>query len=141
MQQELFDKAAEDAKKLPDKTSNDDKLKLYGLYKQGTVGDVNTGTPRPTSLPSIYFATSVKVTSVLTNVCDAVQESLASGTPRVSRAEKLPLSAACGIWCISMSKPKSPVLHRPRQVGRMGEAEGWVMKGFPAGCGLVCAKP
>ena len=37
-----FDKAAEDAKTLPDKTSNDDKLELYGLFKQATVGDVNT---------------------------------------------------------------------------------------------------
>ena len=43
--QEEFEKAAEDAKTLPDGTSNDDKLKLYGLYKQGTVGDVNTGKP------------------------------------------------------------------------------------------------
>ena len=37
-----FEKAAEDAKSLPDKTSNDDKLILYGLYKQATVGDINT---------------------------------------------------------------------------------------------------
>ena len=43
LHQELFDKAAEDAKALPDKTSNDDKLSLYGLFKQATVGDVNTG--------------------------------------------------------------------------------------------------
>ena len=43
-----FEKAAEDAKKLPEKTSNDDKLILYGLYKQATVGDVNTcKSPRP----------------------------------------------------------------------------------------------
>ena len=37
-----FDKAAEEAKTLPDKTSNDDKLILYGLFKQATVGDCNT---------------------------------------------------------------------------------------------------
>ncbi|KAA6428081.1 MAG: acyl- -binding [Trebouxia sp. A1-2] len=37
-----FEKAAEEAKSLPDKTSNDDKLILYGLYKQATVGDCNT---------------------------------------------------------------------------------------------------
>ncbi|CAL5228191.1 g11276 [Coccomyxa viridis] len=43
--QEDFEKAADDAKTLPDGTSNDDKLKLYGLFKQGTVGDVNTGKP------------------------------------------------------------------------------------------------
>ena len=47
MQQELFDKAAEDAKALPDKTSNDDKLSLYGLFKQATSGDVNTGMLQP----------------------------------------------------------------------------------------------
>ncbi|CAK0785730.1 Acyl-CoA-binding domain-containing protein 3 [Coccomyxa viridis] len=43
--QEDFDKAAEEAKGLPDGTSNDDKLSLYGLFKQGTVGDVDTGKP------------------------------------------------------------------------------------------------
>ena len=37
-----FEKAAEEAKSLPDKTSNDDKLILYGFYKQATVGDCNT---------------------------------------------------------------------------------------------------
>lgn len=40
--QDDFDKAAEEAKTLPDQTSNDDKLILYGLFKQGTVGDCNT---------------------------------------------------------------------------------------------------
>ncbi|KAL0047825.1 hypothetical protein WJX82_000856 [Trebouxia sp. C0006] len=40
-----FEKAAEEAKSLPDKTSNDDKLILYGLYKQATVGDCNTSKP------------------------------------------------------------------------------------------------
>ena len=43
--QEDFNKAAEEAKALPDGTSNDDKLALYGLFKQGTVGDVDTGKP------------------------------------------------------------------------------------------------
>ncbi|KAL3151502.1 Acyl-CoA-binding domain-containing protein 2 [Trebouxia sp. C0009 RCD-2024] len=40
-----FDKAAEEAKSLPDKTSNDDKLILYGLFKQATVGDCDTSKP------------------------------------------------------------------------------------------------
>lgn len=40
--QDDFNKAAEEAKTLPDQTSNDDKLILYGLFKQGTVGDCNT---------------------------------------------------------------------------------------------------
>lgn len=40
--EEDFQLAAEEAKKLPDKVSNEDKLKLYGLYKQGTVGDCDT---------------------------------------------------------------------------------------------------
>lgn len=34
MPQEDFDKAAEEAKQLPDSTSNDDMLILYGLFKQ-----------------------------------------------------------------------------------------------------------
>lgn len=42
--QEDFEKAAEDAKtQVPDKAANADKLALYGLFKQATVGDVNTG--------------------------------------------------------------------------------------------------
>lgn len=48
-----FDKAAEEAKTLPDKTSNDDKLILYGLFKQATVGDCDTCTIAPHNfLPS-----------------------------------------------------------------------------------------
>ncbi len=42
--QEDFDKAADDAKtQVPDKAANADKLALYGLFKQATVGDVNNG--------------------------------------------------------------------------------------------------
>lgn len=40
--QEDFDKAAEEAKSLPDSTTNDDKLILYGLFKQANVGDCDT---------------------------------------------------------------------------------------------------
>lgn len=36
-----FQKAAEDVKSLPKKPSNDTMLKVYALYKQATVGDVN----------------------------------------------------------------------------------------------------
>ena len=43
--QEDFDKAAEDAKtQVPPKAANADKLALYGLFKQATTGDVDTGT-------------------------------------------------------------------------------------------------
>ncbi|KAH7620219.1 hypothetical protein Ndes2526B_g04134 [Nannochloris sp. 'desiccata'] len=42
---EDFDVAAEEAKALPDNTSNEDKLQLYALFKQATVGDVNTDRP------------------------------------------------------------------------------------------------
>lgn len=38
-----FDKAAADVKKLKSLPGNDDLLILYALFKQGTVGDVNTG--------------------------------------------------------------------------------------------------
>lgn len=41
--QEEFEEHAEKAKTLPESTSNENKLILYGLYKQATVGDVNTG--------------------------------------------------------------------------------------------------
>ncbi|KAG1667313.1 hypothetical protein FOA52_005073 [Chlamydomonas sp. UWO 241] len=43
--QEDFDAAAEAAKALPASMASDDKLLLYGLYKQATVGDVNIGQP------------------------------------------------------------------------------------------------
>ncbi|MCO5576598.1 hypothetical protein L7F22_030411 [Adiantum nelumboides] len=42
---EDFDKASKDALKLPGNTSDDDKLILYSLFKQGTVGDCNTSRP------------------------------------------------------------------------------------------------
>jgi diazepam-binding inhibitor (GABA receptor modulating acyl-CoA-binding protein) len=37
-----FDKAAEDVKNLKQTPSDDELLELYALYKQATVGDVNT---------------------------------------------------------------------------------------------------
>ncbi|KAJ3272135.1 hypothetical protein HDV01_005900 [Terramyces sp. JEL0728] len=40
-----FDKAAEDAKNLTTKPSNDDLLALYSLFKQASVGDCNTDRP------------------------------------------------------------------------------------------------
>eukprot|EP00249_Psilotum_nudum_P006029 c19406_g1_i1 orf=447-704(-) len=40
-----FKKAADNALKLPPETTNADKLILYGLYKQATIGDVNTSQP------------------------------------------------------------------------------------------------
>jgi diazepam-binding inhibitor (GABA receptor modulating acyl-CoA-binding protein) len=50
--QEDFDAAAEEAKALPDATSNDDKLQLYGLFKQASVGDVSTGRFCPSTCQS-----------------------------------------------------------------------------------------
>jgi len=38
-----FLEAAEQAKNLKSKPTDDEMLELYGLYKQATVGDVNTG--------------------------------------------------------------------------------------------------
>jgi len=43
--QEDFEKAAEDAKQIRPEPDDDDKLVLYGLYKQATVGDINTKKP------------------------------------------------------------------------------------------------
>nr|AAP82942.1 acyl-CoA-binding protein [Tropaeolum majus] len=43
--QEEFEEHAEKAKTLPESTSNENKLILYGLYKQATVGPVNTSRP------------------------------------------------------------------------------------------------
>lgn len=40
--QEEFEEYAQKAKTLPQNTTNENLLILYGLYKQGTVGPVNT---------------------------------------------------------------------------------------------------
>jgi diazepam-binding inhibitor (GABA receptor modulating acyl-CoA-binding protein) len=40
-----FEQAAEAVKILPQKPTDDEMLRLYGLYKQATVGDVNTERP------------------------------------------------------------------------------------------------
>ncbi|XP_076250254.1 putative acyl-CoA-binding protein [Rhynchophorus ferrugineus] len=42
---ERFNKAAENVKNLKSKPSDEDLLELYGLFKQATVGDVNTSAP------------------------------------------------------------------------------------------------
>ncbi len=42
---ELFEQAAADSKNLSEKPSNETLLQLYSLYKQGSVGDVNTDPP------------------------------------------------------------------------------------------------
>ncbi len=42
---ELFQQAADDSKSLPEKPSNETLLLLYSLYKQGSLGDVNTDPP------------------------------------------------------------------------------------------------
>ncbi|KAF9685623.1 hypothetical protein SADUNF_Sadunf03G0073800 [Salix dunnii] len=43
--QEEFEEHAEKAKTLPENTTNENKLILYGLFKQATVGPVNTSRP------------------------------------------------------------------------------------------------
>lgn len=40
-----FDKAVEDVKILKETPSNDQLLEIYALYKQATVGDINTERP------------------------------------------------------------------------------------------------
>jgi acyl-CoA-binding protein len=45
MESTLFEQAATAAKSLPQKPDNDTLLKLYALYKQGTMGDVTGDKP------------------------------------------------------------------------------------------------
>merc|ERR1712243_78372 len=40
-----FEKAAEEVKTLTQKPTDEEMLEIYSLYKQGTVGDVNTDRP------------------------------------------------------------------------------------------------
>jgi diazepam-binding inhibitor (GABA receptor modulator, acyl-CoA-binding protein) len=42
---EQFEQAAADSKNLSTKPSNETLLQLYSLYKQGSIGDVNTEAP------------------------------------------------------------------------------------------------
>jgi acyl-CoA-binding protein len=42
---EQFEQAAAESKSLPEKPSNETLLQLYSLYKQGSIGDVNTEPP------------------------------------------------------------------------------------------------
>jgi len=42
---EQFEQAAAESKNLPAKPSNETLLQLYSLYKQGSIGDVNTEAP------------------------------------------------------------------------------------------------
>ena len=42
---EQFEQAAADSKNLPEKPSNEVLLQLYSLYKQGSIGDINTEPP------------------------------------------------------------------------------------------------
>ncbi|KAL4616622.1 diazepam-binding inhibitor [Arapaima gigas] len=45
MSQAEFDKAAEEVKQLKAKPADDEMLEIYSLFKQATVGDVNTARP------------------------------------------------------------------------------------------------
>ena len=42
---QAFEQAAADSKQLPEKPDNQVLLQLYSLYKQGSIGDVNTAPP------------------------------------------------------------------------------------------------
>ncbi len=42
---EQFEQAAIDSKNLPAKPSNETLLQLYSLYKQGSIGDINSDPP------------------------------------------------------------------------------------------------
>jgi acyl-CoA-binding protein len=42
---EQFEKAKAESKHLPEKPNNETLLQLYSLYKQGSIGDVNTEPP------------------------------------------------------------------------------------------------
>ncbi|KAI9282132.1 acyl-CoA-binding protein [Umbelopsis sp. AD052] len=49
-----FQTAADEVQQLKNKPSSDDLLKLYGLFKQATVGDCNTSKPGVFDLKGKY---------------------------------------------------------------------------------------
>nr|CAB3469258.1 unnamed protein product [Digitaria exilis] len=67
--QEEFEEHAEKAKTLPESTTNENKLILYGLYKQATVGDVNTGKSKEEAM-----------TDYITKVKQLLEEAAAAST-------------------------------------------------------------
>ncbi|KAM0837544.1 hypothetical protein ACQ4PT_061575 [Festuca glaucescens] len=69
LNQEDFEEHAEKAKTLPESTTNEDKLILYGLYKQATVGDVNTHKPKEEAM-----------SDYITKVKQLLEEAAAAGT-------------------------------------------------------------
>ncbi|KAI9274803.1 putative acyl-coA-binding protein [Phascolomyces articulosus] len=54
MPSDQFNTAAAEVKELSKKPSDDDLLKLYGLFKQATVGDNNTAKPGVFDLKGKY---------------------------------------------------------------------------------------
>lgn len=67
-----FTKAAADVNKLKEKPSDEDLLEIYGLYKQATVGDVNTSRPGMFDLkgffcccPNLFFKLEIHSTIVM----------------------------------------------------------------------------
>ena len=58
---DAFEKAVKESKELPSKPDNETLLRLYGLYKQATEGDLNTESP-----PGMFdFVAKVKYDSWL----------------------------------------------------------------------------
>lgn len=55
-----FEKIAEDVKKVKTRPTDQELLDLYGLYKQATVGDVNTGM-RCCRMRTIHCVTFLKI--------------------------------------------------------------------------------
>lgn len=102
-----FEKAAEDAKTLPDKTTNDDKLQLYGLYKQATTGDV-TGCEfytilsiileriKPNSAENLSSPKAEKVLLQLVQACLIQREK-----PNMMPGKRLKVMVSSGLGCRS----------------------------------------
>lgn len=60
-----FEEAAAKAKTLPDSVTNEEKLSLYGLYKQATVGDVEGTQPWAVQVGMFFFVPWAKVETSL----------------------------------------------------------------------------
>jgi len=57
-----FEQATEKAKAIPSTLDDATKLKLYGLYKQATIGDVNIDQPWAIQVRLLSFLNLVSIT-------------------------------------------------------------------------------
>ncbi|XP_021277328.1 acyl-CoA-binding protein-like [Herrania umbratica] len=92
--QEEFKESADKAKALPPTTKDADKLTLYGLYKQATVGNVNTDRPGIFSPTDRAKWDAWKAVEEMLNVCYTGKTKEEAMTEYIAKVKELQGAAA-----------------------------------------------